>query len=155
MKLNIASLIAVATTLLLAAPLKAQSLQEVTAEGNKVFVEIVDEFAGTDDAFPQDEWEDVTNYSAEAGGWVLVSSPEEADFIFHVDVKKKMVFFSPRTWLTPSVRLKDGTVLWQGKTYIGDADLGNGFRATNAAIAKMLKKGFGKDLFPKIGRSDK
>ena len=155
MKLNIASLIAVAATLLLAAPLKAQSLQEVTAEGNKVFVEIVDEFAGTDDAFPQDEWEDVTNYSAEAGGWVLVSSPEEADFIFHVDVKKKMVFFSPRTWLTPSVRLKDGTVLWQGKTYIGDADLGNGFRATNAAIAKMLKKGFGKDLFPKIGRSDK
>lgn len=155
MKLNIASLIAVAATLLLAAPLKAQSLQEVTAEGNKVFVEIVDELAGTDDAFPQDEWEDVTNYSAEAGGWVLVSSPEEADFIFHVDVKKKMVFFSPRTWLTPSVRLKDGTVLWQGKTYIGDADLGNGFRATNAAIAKMLKKGFGKDLFPKIGRSDK
>jgi hypothetical protein len=155
MKLNIASLIAVAATLLLAAPLKAQSLQEVTAEGNKVFVEIVDEFAGTDDAFPQDEWEDVTNYSAEAGGWVVVSSPEEADFIFHVDVKKKMVFFSPRTWLTPSVRLKDGTVLWQGKTYIGDADLGNGFRATNAAIAKMLKKGFGKDLFPKIGRSDK
>ena len=155
MKLNIASLIAVAATLLLAAPLKAQSLQEVTAEGNKVFVEIVDELAGTDDAFPQDEWEDVTNYSAEAGGWVLVSSPEEADFIFHVDVKKKMVFFSPRTWLTPSVRLKDGTVLWQGKTYIGDADLGNGFRATNAAIAKMLKKGFGKDLFLKIGRSDK
>ena len=155
MKLNIASLIAVAATLLLAAPLKAQSLQEVTAEGNKVFVEIVDELAGTDDAFPQDEWEDVTNYSAEAGGWVVVSSPEEADFIFHVDVKKKMVFFSPRTWLTPSVRLKDGTVLWQGKTYIGDADLGNGFRATNAAIAKMLKKGFGKDLFPKIGRSDK
>jgi hypothetical protein len=32
MKLNIASLIAVAATLLLAAPLKAQSLQEVTAE---------------------------------------------------------------------------------------------------------------------------
>ena len=155
MKLNIASLIAVAATLLLAAPLKAQSLQEVTAEGNKVFVEIVDELAGTDDAFPQDEWEDVTNYSAEAGGWVLVSSPEEADFILPVDVKKKMVFFSPRTWLTPSVRQKDGTVLWQGKTYIGDADLGNGFRATNAAIAKMLKKGFGKDLFPKIGRSDK
>lgn len=154
MKLNIASLIAVAATLLLAAPLKAQSLQEVTAEGNKVYVEIVDEFAGTDDAFPQDEWQDVTNYSAEAGGWVLVSTPEEADFIFHVDVKKKVVFFSPRTWLTPSVRLKDGTVLWQGKTYIGDADLGNGFRATNAAIAKMLKKGFGKDLFPKIGRSD-
>ena len=154
MKLSIASLIAVAATLLLAAPLKAQSLQEVTAEGNKVYVEIVDEFAGTDNAFPQDEWQDVTNYSAEAGGWVLVSTPEEADFIFHVDVKKKVVFFSPRTWLTPSVRLKDGTVLWQGKTYIGDADLGNGFRATNAAIAKMLKKGFGKDLFPKIGRSD-
>ena len=108
MKLTITSLIAVAAALIMAAPLKAQSLQEVTAEGNKVYVEIVDEFAGTDDAFPKDEWEDVTNYSAEAGGWVLVPTPEEADFIFHVDVKKKVVFFSPRTWLTPSVRLKDG-----------------------------------------------
>lgn len=153
MKLTITSLIAVAAALIMAAPLKAQSLQEVTAEGNKVYVEIVDELAGTDDAFPQDEWEDVTNYSAEAGGWVLVPTPEEADFIFHVDVKKKVVFLSPRTWLTPSVRLKDGTVLWQGKTYKADADIDNGFRATNAAIAKMLKKGFGKDLFPKIGRN--
>ena len=152
MKLTITSLIAVAAALIMAAPLKAQSLQEVTAERNKVYVEIVDEFAGTDDAFPKDEWEDVTNYSAEAGGWVLVPTPEEADFIFHVDVKK-VVFFSPRTWLTPSVRLKDGTVLWQGKTYKADADIDNGFRATNAAIAKMLKKGFGKDLFPKIGRN--
>ena len=64
MKLTITSLIAVAAALIMAAPLKAQSLQEVTAEGNKVYVEIVDEFAGTDDAFPKDEWEDVTNYSA-------------------------------------------------------------------------------------------
>ena len=32
-----------------------------------MYVEIVDEFAGTDDAFPKDEWEDVTNYSAGAG----------------------------------------------------------------------------------------
>ncbi len=154
MKLNFALLL-VAGALLIAAPAKSQSLIDVTAEGNKVYVEIVDEFAGTDNAFPQDEWEDVTNYSAEAGGWISVPTPEEADFIFHVDVKKKVVFFSPRTWLTPSIRLKDGTVLWQGKTYIGDADLGNGFRATNTAIAKMLKNGFGKDLFPKIGRSNK
>ena len=152
MKLNIASMLALAAALLVAAPLKAQSLQEVTAEGNKVYVEIVDEFAGTDNAFPDDERQDVTNYVVEAGGWTLVPTPEEADFVFHVDVKKKVVFFSPRTWLTPSVRLKDGTVLWQGKTYMADADIDNGFRATNAAIAKMLKKGFGKDLFPKIGR---
>ena len=155
MKLKIASLMAVAAILLLTTPLKAQTLQEVTAEGNKVYVEIVDEFAGTDNAFPDDERQDVTNYVAEAGGWDLVSTPEEADFIFRVDVKKKVVFFSPRTWLTPSIRLKDGTVLWQSKTYKADADIDNGFRATNAALAKMLKNGFGKDLFPKIGRSDK
>ena len=105
MKLYKASLMAVAATLLWAAPLKAQTLQEVTAEGNKVYVEIVDEFAGTDNAFPDDERQDVTNYVAEAGGWDLVSTPEEADFIFRVDVKKKVVFFSPRTWLTPSIRL--------------------------------------------------
>ena len=154
MKLNIAALVLAAGMLFLAAPVKAQSLKEVTAEGNKVYVEIEDEYAGTDDAFPQDEREDVINYVVEAGGWQLVNTPEEADFIFHVDVKKKVVFFSPRTWLTPSILLKDGTVLWKSKTFIGDADISNGFRATDTAIAKMLKKGFGKDLFPKIGRRD-
>lgn len=46
MKLTITSLIAVAAALIMAAPLKAQSLQEVKAEGNNVYVEIVDEFAG-------------------------------------------------------------------------------------------------------------
>ena len=155
MKLNITAFILAAGMLLMAAPIKAQSLQEVAAEGNKVYVEIVDEFAGTDNAFPEDEWEDVTNYSVEAGGWELVKTPEEADFILHIDVKKKVVMMSPRTWLTPSILLKDGTVLWKGKTFIGDADVYNGFRATNAALGKMLKKGFGKDLFPKIGRSTK
>lgn len=153
MKLNIAALSLAVGMLFVAASAQAQSLKEVTAEGNKVYVEIVDEFAGTDDAFPQDEWDDVTNIVAEAGGWELVKTPEEADFIFHVDVKKKVVMFSPRTWLTPSILLKDGTELWKSKTFIGDADVTNGFRATNAALAKMLKRGFGKDLFPKIGRS--
>ena len=141
-----------ALALMMAVPAKAQSLKEVAAEGKKVYVEIVDEFAGTDDAFPEDEWEDVTNYSVQAGDWVKVSTPEEADFIFHIDVKKKVVFFSPRTWLTPSIRLLDGSVLWQGKTYIGDATMGNGFRATDDAVLKMLKKGYKNDLFPKIGR---
>ena len=78
MKLNITAFILAAGMLLMAAPVKAQSLQEVAAEGNKVYVEIVDEFAGTDNAFPEDEWEDVTNYSVEAGGWELVKTPEEA-----------------------------------------------------------------------------
>jgi hypothetical protein len=151
MKLSIITM-SLAAILMTAVPAKAQTLKEVAAEGNKVYVEIVDEFAGTDDAFPEDEREDVTNYCVEAGDWVKASTPEEADFIFHVDVKKKVVFFSPRTWLTPSVRLQDGTVLWQGKTYIGDATMGNGYRATDAAVLKMLKQGFKKDLFPKIGR---
>ena len=129
--------------------LAQNSLPEAVAPGNKVYFEIIND---ADHPIPPDEVEDVTRELIAAGSWKQVSDPEEADFIFHVDVKKKVVFFSPRTWLTPSVRLQDGTVLWQGKTYIGDATMGNGFRATDAAVLKMLKQGFKKDLFPKIGR---
>ena len=32
-----------------------------------------------------------------------VATPEEADFILKMESKKKMVFNSPRTWLTPYV----------------------------------------------------
>ena len=94
MKLTITSLIAVAAALIMAAPLKAQSLQEVTAERNKVYVEIVDEFAGTDDAFLKDEWEDVTNYSAGAGMMSFGCKPPATSFCRgaqHVKTKKQSV----------------------------------------------------------------
>lgn len=35
------------------------------------------------------------------------------------------------------------------------ATMGNGYRATNTAIKKMLKKGFGNNLFKKAGREVK
>lgn len=56
-----------------------------------------------DHPIPADEIEDVTRELVNAGEWVSVATPEEADFILKMESKKKMVFNSPRTWLTPYV----------------------------------------------------
>lgn len=45
----------------------------------------------------------MTRELVNAGEWVSVATPEEADFILKMESKKKMVFNSPRTWLTPYV----------------------------------------------------
>ena len=88
----------------------------------------------------------------DAGGWVKADKPGAADFIMRVEVRKRRVNFGPRTTLTPSVRLKDGTVLWEGKSVDGNAALVNGYRSTDAAISTMVKKDFEKDLFRKASR---
>lgn len=138
---------------LMCASLSAQtSLQQAVAAGNKVYVEIVND---QDHPLPADEVADVIKYSVMAGEWQSVTSKEDADFILSIVGKKKMVFNSPRTWLTPSVLDKAGNVLWQGDVYKADATMGNGYRATNTAIKKMLKKGFGNNLFKKAGREVK
>ena len=129
-----------------------KSLSEAVAAGNNVFVEIEDELAGTDNAFPADERQDVIRTCAEAGGWTVVESADEADFILHMVVKKKYVFNSPRTWLTPSVKLQDGTVLWKGDMVKADATMFNGFKSTNTALKKLFEKEFPK-LFKKANRS--
>lgn len=84
--------------------------------------------------------------------WTSVDTPEEADFILQVEAKKKMVFNSPRTWLTPSVLDKSGDVLWKSKTQQADATMFNGFRATDTCIKKVIEKSFQADLFKKAGR---
>ena len=101
---------------------------------------------------PADEIEDVTREFAAAGAWERVEEASEADFILNVEAKKKMVFNSPRTWLTPSVVDKDGNVLWKGDTYKADATMFNGYRATNTCIKKVIEKGFQGNLFKKAGR---
>ena len=102
--------------------------------------------------FSEDEVADLIRETAAAGQWESVTSAEEADFIIAVQAKKKMVFNSPRTWLTPSVSDKEGNVLWKGDTYKADATMFNGYRATNTAISKMVENGFNKDLFKAAGR---
>ncbi len=89
------------------------TLKEAVAPGNKVYVQIVND---DDHLIPQDEIEDVTRELAAAGAWVCVSEASEADFTLRVEAKKKMVFNSPRTWLTPSVLDKEGNELWESKT---------------------------------------
>lgn len=128
-----------------------KSLSEVVAAGNKVFVEIEDELAATKSAFPEDEKESVIRVCSEAGGWRVVESKEEADFILHVVVKKKHIVTSPRTWLTPSVKLLDGSVLWKGETVRADATTFNGFKSTNTALRKLVEKEFPK-LFKEAQR---
>ena len=124
-------------------------LSSLVAAGNKVFVQVVND---EDHPLPEDEVADLIRETAAAGQWESVTSAEEADFIIAVQAKKKMVFNSPRTWLTPSVSDKEGNVLWKGDTYKADATMFNGFRATNTAISKMVENGFNKVLFKAAGR---
>jgi hypothetical protein len=125
------------------------SLSEAVAPGNKVYFQLVND---TENPIPEDEIEDVTRELVEAGSWVSVATPEEADFILKVEARKKMVFNSPRTWLTPSVLDKSGNELWKAKTQQADATMFNGFKATNTCIGKVIDKSFKGDLFKKAKR---
>lgn len=122
------------------------TLPEAVAPGNKVYFQLVND---KDHPIPADEIEDVTRELVNAGEWVSVATPEEADFILKVESKKKMVFNSPRTWLTPYVLDKDGNELWKSKTQQADATMFNGFRATDTCINKVIEKSFKADLFKK------
>lgn len=125
------------------------SLSEAVASGNKVYFKLIND---DQHPIPADEIEDVTRELINAGAWTSVDTPEEADFILQVEAKKKMVFNSPRTWLTPSVLDKSGDVLWKSKTQQADATMFNGFRATDTCIKKVIEKSFQADLFKKAGR---
>lgn len=125
------------------------TLQEAVAPGNKVYFQLVND---QDHPIPDDEIEDVTRELVNAGQWVGVATPEEADFILKVEAKKRVVFNSPRTWLTPYVLDKDGKELWKSKTQQADATMFNGYRATNTCIKKLIEKSFVADLFKKAGR---
>ncbi len=129
--------------------LAQNTLKEAVAPGNKVYVEIVND---AEHPIPQDEIEDVTREFAAAGAWERVDEASDADFVLSVQAKKKMVFNSPRTWLTPSVLDKEGNELWESKTYKADATMFNGFRSTSTCISTVIEKGFQKDLFKKAGR---
>ena len=125
------------------------SLSEAVAAGNKVYFKLIND---DQHPIPADEIEDVTRELIAAGEWTAVASPEEADFILQVEAKKKMVFNSPRTWLTPTVLDKSGEMLWKSKTQQADATMFNGFRATDTCIKKVIEKSFQADLFKKAGR---
>ena len=125
------------------------SLSEAVAPGNKVYFKLVND---EQHPIPADEIEDVTRELIAAGAWTSVDMPEEADFILQVEARKKMVFNSPRTWLTPTVLDKSGQELWKSKTQQADATMFNGFRATNTCIKKVIEKSFQADLFKKAGR---
>ena len=124
-------------------------LSEATAPGNKVYFEIIND---AEHPIPEEEVEDVTRELINAGSWKQVSDPEDADFIMQVMAKKRIVFNSPRTWLTPSILDRSGHVLWEAKTQQADATMFNGFKATNTCIKKVIEKSFQDDLFKKAGR---
>ena len=150
MDMNKFKLILIAILGLLGTSAMAQnSLSEAVAAGNKVYFKLIND---DQHPIPADEIEDVTRELINAGAWTSVATPEEADFILQVEAKKKMVFNSPRTWLTPSVLDKSGDVLWKSKTQQADATMFNGFRATDTCIKKVIEKSFQADLFKKAGR---
>ncbi len=126
------------------------SLSEAVAAGNKVFVQIVND---NEYPIPADEVADVIREFSNAGQWTAVETTEEADFILRVETRKKVVFNSPRTWMTPSVLDKESNVLWKGEKIKADATMFNGYKATNTCIRKVIENSFYKDLFKKAGRS--
>ena len=138
-----------ALTLLGTTVLAQNPLAEAIAPGNKVYFEIIND---AEHPIPEDEIEDVTRELINAGSWKQVSEPEEAHFIMQVMAKKRVVFNSPRTWLTPSILDLSGHVLWEAKTQQADATMFNGFKATNTCIKKVIEKSFQDDLFRKAGR---
>ena len=109
------------------------TLSEAVAPGNKVYFQLVND---KDHPIPDDEIEDVTRELVNAGGWISVATPEEADFILKVEAKT-------------SVLDKDGQELWKAKTQQADATMFNGFRATDTCIGKVIEKSFKADLFKK------
>ena len=138
-----------ALTLLGTSVLAQNPLAEAIAPGNKVYFEIIND---AEHPIPEDEIEDVTRELINAGSWKQVSEPEEAHFIMQVMAKKRVVFNSPRTGLTPSILDLSGHVLWEAKTQQADATMFNGFKATNTSIKKVIEKSFQDDLFRKAGR---
>ena len=138
-----------ALALLGTSALAQNTLAEAVAPGNIVYFEIIND---TEHPLPADEVEDVTRELIAAGSWKQVSDPEDADFIMQVVAKKRVVFNSPRTWLTPSVLTNSGRFLWEAKTQQADATMFNGFKATNTCISKVIDKSFKEDLFKKAGR---
>ena len=143
------SFLTVTLGLLCTGILAQNPLQKAVAPGNKVLVQIVND---EENPIPDDEIDDVTTELAATGAWECVEEISEADFILCIEAKKKMVFNSPRTWLTPSVLDKENNLLWKGDTYKADATMFNGFRATSSCIKTVIEKGFQKNLFKKAGR---
>jgi hypothetical protein len=138
-----------ALTLLGTGALAQNPLSEAVAPGNKVYFEIIND---AEHPIPEEEVVDVTRELINAGSWTHVATPDEADFIMQVMAKKRVVFNSPRTWLTPSILDLSGHVLWEAKTQQADATMFNGYKATNTCIKKVIEKSFQEDLFRKAGR---
>jgi len=138
--------------LLFTTGLGAQNLSELVAPGKKGYVEIDDPFAGTDSAMPSDEYVEIKLGVLEAGSWAEAKTAGEADFVMHISAIKQRDQLVFRTTLTPSVRTKDGNVLWQGKPVWARGAAVNGFRSTYGATKAMARKCFEKDLFKLAGR---
>ena len=142
-------ILTVALGLVCAGAFAQTSLQQAVAPGNKVLIQLAND---EEHPIPDDEIDDVMAELAAAGTWKSVEEISEADFILCIEAKKRIVFNSPRTWLTPSVLDKEGNVLWKGDTYKADATMFNGFRSTSTCIKNVIEKGFQNNLVKKAGR---
>ena len=123
-------------TMLSGMTLKAQNLEELVAPGKKVYVEVVDVKESLDF---DDEVRDVRKLTTEEMDWVVVDNKADADFVLQLSMWRKKVIGFPRCYMTPAILLPDGTQIWEGKEFKGDANEFNGFRATAGAYWAMVK----------------
>ncbi len=118
-----------------------QDMASYVASGNNVYIDWVDAEGG----LSSNEYKDFVRLTKEYTLWKPVESKADAHFVLRLIQNKRMVLTSPACWLTPEILTPDGRLLWRGEQVRADADLGNGFRATDACFKKMLKKDFLKE----------
>lgn len=123
------------------------SLGQLTADGNKVYVEFIDVRNNIEDgakpfitALQGPEW----------NRWQVVDDKANADFVLRIRVEKKGTGFSiswgARMFTTVSILTTDGRELWHSKLQKGRASEFTGFNAQADAARKVVRRSLGEEL---------
>lgn len=122
-------------------------LGELTADGNKVYVEFIDVRNNIGDgakpfvaALKGPEW----------NRWQVVDDKAEADFVLRIRVEKKGAGMSlsigARMFTTVAVLTTEGRELWQSKLQKGRTTEFTGFNAQEDAARKVVRRSLGVEL---------
>lgn len=122
-------------------------LGQLTADGNKVYVEFIDVRNNIGDgakpfvaALKGPEW----------NRWQVVDDKSEADFVLRIRVEKKGAGMSlsigARMFTTVAVLTPDGRELWQSKLQKGRTTEFTGFNAQEDAARKVVRRSLGVEL---------
>lgn len=133
------------------------TLGELTADGNKVYVEFIDVRNNIGDgakpfvaALKGPEW----------NRWQVVDDKAEADFVLRIRVEKKgagvSLSIGARMFTTVAILTPDGRELWHSKLQKGRTTEFTGFNAQEDAARKVVRRSLSVELQEAIhGKNDK